>query len=372
MRMAAKRDYYEVLGVPRDADAKAVRAAYRRLAREYHPDVSAEADAHERFQEIGEAYAVLSDNEKRARYDQFGHGGVEGPGIDFGGFPDIFEMFRAVVGGFGYEQEPTPRGNDLLEELDISLEEVVTGVEREVAVSRYVACEECTGEGAEPGTKRQRCPTCRGLGRVRYQQRSMFLTFSQEAECPDCGGTGIHIPTPCKKCRGTGRRRKTEKVTVKVPPGVDDGQRIRFAARGDAGPLGSQSGDLYVRVRVRPHELFVRRGADLVCEVPLDFAQMALGDAIEVPGIAGTHQVTIPPGTQHGETLTVRGGGLPRSQRAHHRGDLHILVRVNVPRRLSKKQRELLLQLSKASGLNVTPQPQGLADTIGEALRGKG
>jgi len=369
--MAPKRDYYEVLGVSRNADAGAIRSAYRKLAREHHPDVSDAPDAHQRFQEIGEAYAVLSDGDQRARYDRLGHAGLEGTGFDFGGFPDIFDMFRAVVGGFGFEEEPSLRGSDLLEEIEITLEEVATGVEREIAVSRYVTCEECAGEGAEPGTQRAKCPTCRGVGRVRYQQRSMFLTFSQEAECPDCRGTGIHIAKPCPKCKGSGRRRKTEKRTVSVPPGIEDGQRIRYTGGGDAGPLGSAGGDLYVRLHARPHELFVRRGSDLACEISLEFPQVALGDVIEVPGILEPHELTVPPGTQHGDTLTVKGGGLPTPCRRGRRGDLHVLIRVTVPRRLTKKQRDLLLRLAGESGLEVTPQASGFVHAIGEALGGK-
>ncbi len=369
--MAAKRDYYEVLGVPRDAEAKAIKSAYRKLAREHHPDVSDAADAHQRFQEIGEAYAVLSDPEKRARYDQFGHSGVQGPGVDFGGVPDIFDMFRAVVGGFGFEQEEPLRGSDLLEELDLTLQEVCTGAEREIAVSRHVTCEECAGEGAEPGSLRQTCPTCRGVGRVRYQQRSMFLTFSQEAECPDCRATGIHIPKPCPKCKGSGRRRKTEKVAVKVPPGIEDGQRIRYAGGGDAGPLGSPTGDLYVRARVKPHETLIRRGADLVCEINLEFPQAALGDTIELPGIIETHGLSVPAGTQHGDALTVKGGGLPDPRHKGRRGDLHALVHLVVPRHLTKKQRELLRDYADASHLDLTPHESGFAKVIGEALGGR-
>jgi molecular chaperone DnaJ len=369
--MGPKRDYYEVLGVSRGADVRAIRSAYRKLAREHHPDVSEAPDAHQRFQEIGEAYAVLSDADRRARYDRFGHSGLGGAGFDFGGFPDIFDMFRAVVGGFGFEEEPSLRGSDLLQEVEVTLEEVATGVEREIAISRHVTCDECAGEGAEPGTQREKCPTCRGVGRVRYQQRSVFLTFSQEAECPDCRGTGIRIVKPCSKCRGTGRRRKTEKLTVNVPPGIEDGQRIRYSGGGDAGPLGAAGGDLYVRIHVQPHEVFVRRGSDLACEVSLEFPQVALGDVVEVPGILEPHELTVPPGTQHGETLTIKGGGLPTPRNRDRRGDLQVLIRVAVPRHLTKKQRDLLLQLARESGLEVTPQASRFVKAVGEVLGGK-
>lgn len=367
--MARKRDYYEVLGVSRDASGKEIRSAYRKLAREYHPDVSSEPDANERFQEIGEAYTVLSDTDRRARYDQFGHAGFEGVGVDFG-MPDIFELFRTVVGGFGFEQDRAPRGGDVAYDLEISLEDVATGVESEVAVSRFVMCDDCGGEGAAPGSVRQQCPTCRGIGRVRYQQRSMFFSFSQEGECPDCRGSGVHIPDPCDGCRGTGRRRRTEKLTVEVPAGIADGQLLRLRGQGDAGPLGAPGGDLFVRVHVAPHETLVRRGADLACEVQISYPQAALGDVIEVPGIFESHELTIPPGTQHGDALSIEGAGLPHMGRQDRRGDLHVLLRVVVPKRLSKKERELLLELAEEQGADISPPRPGVVKKISEALGG--
>jgi molecular chaperone DnaJ len=367
--MAVTRDYYEVLGVSQDASDREIRSAYRKLARKYHPDVSDEPDAHERFQEIGQAYAVLSDAERRARYDRFGHAGLEGGGVDFG-MPDIFELFRTVVGGFGFGEERAPRGSDVAYDLEVTLAEVATGVEREIAVSRFAMCDECGGEGAAPGSVRQKCPTCRGMGRVRYQQRSMFFSFSQEAECPDCRGSGVHIPDPCDGCRGTGRRRRTEKLTVQVPAGVADGQLLRLRGQGDVGPLGAPGGDLYVRVHVAPHETLIRRGMDLVCEAQITYPQAALGDLVQVPGIFEPHELRIPPGVQHGDALTVEGAGLPRMGRERERGDLHVLLRVVVPKRLSKRERELLLSLAEEQGVEVTPQSSGVARKISEALGG--
>ncbi|MGQ9733324.1 MAG: molecular chaperone DnaJ [Candidatus Zipacnadales bacterium] len=366
---APKRDYYEVLGVPRDADADTIRAAYRKLARRHHPDVSDEPDAHARFQEIGEAYAVLSDPEKRAHYDRFGHAGPEGFGFDLG-VVDLFDLFQSVVGGFGFQQPRVGGGRDLEYQLPITLEDVATGLETQIAVSHLVACEECGGEGAAPGTSRERCPTCQGVGRVRYRQTAMLLTFMQEADCPDCGGSGIHIPTPCDSCGGSGRRRQTEKISVNIPAGIQDGQRIRYRGRGDAGPLGTPPGDLYVIIHVQPHETFVRRGADLACEVEIEFPQAALGDVIQVPGILGPHELVIPPGTQHGTALTVRGGGLPEMGQSNRTGDLHVLIRIRVPERLSKRQREILHNLAEEMGLNITPPDPSLRRKIGQMLRG--
>jgi molecular chaperone DnaJ len=364
-----RRDYYEVLGVSQDATDKEIRSAYRKLARQYHPDVCDEPDAHERFQEIGEAYAVLSNGERRANYDRFGHAGPEGVGFDMGA-TDIFDLFQSVVGGFGFQRERVASGSDLEYQLPIALEDVASGFATQIAVSRFVSCDTCGGEGAAPGSKREQCTTCRGLGRVRYRQSAMLLTFMQEAECPDCGGTGVHIPNPCADCKGSGRARKTQKVAVDIPPGVQDGQRIRYQGGGDAGALGTRPGDLYVVVRVQPHELFVRRGSDLVCEIEIDFPQAALGDVIEAPGIPAPHELTIPPGTQHGDALTIRGGGLPELRRPDRHGDLHVLVRVRVPKRLTKKQRKLLQELAEAMDLDVRPQESGLRQKINEVLGG--
>lgn len=366
---SGKRDYYEVLGVSRDATEKEIRAAYRRLARRYHPDVCDEPDANERFQEIGEAYAVLSDPERRANYDRYGHAGPEGAGFDIG-VTDIFDLFQSVVGGFGFQRERVASGQDLEYELPITLEDVATGLTTEIRISHFVTCTTCEGQGAAPGTRRQQCPTCRGIGRVRYRQTAMLLTFMQETDCPDCNGTGVYIPTPCPECRGTARIRKTESLTVDIPPGVQDGQRIRYRGAGDAGALGAPPGDLYIIVRVRPHEVFVRRGSDLVCEVEVQFPQAALGDVIEVPGLLETHELTIPPGTQHGTALLVQGGGLPELRRPDRRGDLHVLVRVAVPKRLTREQRKILTKLAEAMDLKVRPPESTLRKKLGEVLGG--
>ncbi len=366
---AQRRDYYEVLGVGREATDKEIRAAYRKLARQYHPDVCDEPDAHDRFQQIGEAYAVLSDPERRGNYDRFGHAGPAGAGFDVG-VTDIFDLFQSVVGGFGFQQERAVSGSDLEYQLPITLEDVANGIETEIVVSRLVRCEACGGEGGEPGTPREQCATCHGVGRVRYRQSAMLLTFTQEAECPDCRGTGVNIPHPCNVCRGAGRSRKTERIGVEVPPGVQDGQRIRYQGGGDAGPLGARAGDLHVVLRVQPHEMFVRRGSDLVCEVEIAFPQAALGDVIEVPGILSSHELTVPHGTQHGDALLVRGGGLPELRRPDRRGDLHVLVRVAVPKRLTREQRKALEQLAKAMDLDLHPQGSGLRKKLGEVLGG--
>ncbi len=366
---ASKRDYYEVLGVSRDADAKEIRSAYRKLARQHHPDVSDAPDAHQTFQEIGEAYSVLSDDQKKSHYDQFGHDAPMGGGHE-GGIPDIFDLFRTVVGGFGFEDETVRRGADVNYELGLTLADAATGMETEIAVSHFIPCETCEGQGAAPGSAREQCATCRGQGRVRYQQQAMFMTISQQGECPDCQGMGVRIPNPCDDCSGTGRKRQTEKFQVEVPPGVEHGQRVRYAASGDAGPLGSPSGDLYVHIRVEPHDFLVRRGDDLACKVPIDFTQAVLGDVFEIPGLLEDLELETPPGTQHGEAITIRGQGMPRLRRPNKRGDLHVLIRIDIPRKLSKKQRELVLKLADASDIEITPPESGIRKKIGEVLGG--
>ncbi|MFQ6097412.1 MAG: J domain-containing protein, partial [Armatimonadota bacterium] len=309
--MQQKRDYYEVLGLDRNATDKEIKAAYRRLARKYHPDISKEPDAEQRFKEVGEAYAVLSDPDKRAKYDRFGHEVPGGFGFDFETGFDPFSLFDLFFGG-RTRGPSVPRGDDLRFDMAIDLEDVYAGAEREITVRRLERCEACEGTGARPGTQPVVCPTCRGHGQVYTTRQSFFGTLQQVSTCPHCGGAGRVIREVCEDCGGQGLVRRVRKFTVRVPPGVEDGQRLRYEGEGDAAPGNGIPGDLYVRIFVRPHDVFTRRGADVIIQQPLSFAQAALGDTIEVPTLGGPCELVIPPGTQTGDSLRLRGKGLPR------------------------------------------------------------
>jgi molecular chaperone DnaJ len=365
--MEQKRDYYEVLGLSRDAGDREIKTAYRRLARKYHPDICKEPDAEERFKEIGEAYAVLSDPEKRAKYDRYGHEVPGGFGFDFDTGFDPFSIFDLFFGGRA-RGPSIPRGDDLRYDMAIDLEDVFAGAEREITVRRLERCNTCDGTGAKPGTEPVVCPTCQGQGQVYTTRSSFFGTIQQVTTCPHCGGAGRVIREVCEDCRGHGVRRGVRKFTVRVPPGIDDGQRLRYEGEGDAAPANGVSGDLYVRVFVRPHDVFSRRGADVVMEHSLSFAQAALGDIIEVPTLGGPCELTIPPGTQTGESICLRGKGLPRLHRAGE-GDQYVVLKVVTPTRLSKREQELLMELAALRGENIRPADRSLLGKIRDALR---
>lgn len=368
MSLAEKRDYYEVLGVPRTASQEDIKKAYRRLARQYHPDVNpGDPNAEAKFKEINEAYEVLSDPQKRAQYDQFGHAafdpsaftGGSGAGPDFGGFGDfgsfgnfggfgdLFEMF---FGGFGRERRQGPeRGADLEYGLEISLEEAATGLEKDIEVLREETCSTCGGTGAAPGTRPEACPLCGGTGQVRQERATPFGRMVNITTCPRCHGSGRVINRPCGTCDGSGRVRRARRITVRIPAGVDTGARLRLAGEGEAGRFGGPPGDLYVLITVRPHRIFSRQGDDLFTEVKLNIVQAALGAEIEVPTLEGKAKLTIPEGTQTGTRFRLRGKGMPRL-RGHGRGDLHVTVTVETPTQLNEKQRELLRELGKTLG----------------------
>lgn len=361
--LAGKRDYYEVLGVSRGAAEADLKKAYRTLARKYHPDANpGDASAAERFKEISEAYAVLSDPQKRAQYDQFGHAGVGAaaggaggaPGGfgfgDFGGFgfEDIFEQFFGGAPGRGRARGPV-RGNDLRGDLELSFEEAALGADKDIDVPREEVCSTCSGSGAEPGTHPRTCPTCRGSGRVRVVRNAAFLHLETQTACPDCGGRGQVIDKPCHACRGTGRTRRRRTLRVHVPAGVDDGARLRLGGEGDAGSPGAPPGDLYVSVHVRAHPLFRREGDDVLSELKLSMTQAALGCAVEVETLDGKVEVTIPEGTQPGAVLRLKGHGITRLQ-GRGRGDHRLMVAVEIPRGLRENERDLLRRLAELRG----------------------
>ena len=343
--MAAK-NYYSVLGVARDADDAELKKAYRKLARMYHPDRNpGDKAAEERFKEVNEAYTVLSDPDKRAQYDRFGT--VTGPGGGDPGFGTIFEdLFEGFFGGGGERGRRTRarRGEHLQYDLELTLEDAAAGIETKLQIPRHETCEGCRGTGAQPGTKPETCGSCRGQGQVRFSQG--FLTVARP--CPTCGGEGQILKTPCKDCRGVGRQRRERLLNVTIPAGVEDGNQLRLSGEGEAGAQGGPPGDLYVVIHIRPHEIFVRRGPDLLCELPLTFPQAALGAEVEVPVLGGRSTLTVPAGTQPGEQLRLRGKGMPQLRGRGH-GDAVYQVAIEVPTRLTSRQRELLEEFHQLS-----------------------
>ncbi|HEX7079571.1 MAG TPA: molecular chaperone DnaJ [Gammaproteobacteria bacterium] len=348
----AKRDYYEILGVQRNAAAEDLKKAYRRLAMKYHPDRNPnDPEAETRFKEAKEAYEVLADPSKRAAYDRFGHAGVQSGGgmgaNGFGGsdvFSDIFgDVFGDIFGAGSRSRAQMYRGADLRYELELTLEQAVTGDTVEIDIPSRVTCETCDGSGAAPGTERVTCATCGGLGQVRVQQGF----FSIQQTCPACRGAGSRIETPCRECGGAGTVRKLRTIAVKVPPGVDDGDRIRLAREGEPGRNGGPPGDLYVDIVVQPHPIFRRDGRDLSCEVPISFATAALGGTVEVPTLDGHVVLKVPPETQSGKVFRLRGKGV-RSVREPGFGDLLCRVQVETPVNLTAEQKELLRAFDEA------------------------
>ncbi len=368
----SKRDYYEVLGVTRNVSEAELKKSYRRLAMKYHPDRNPDdAEAEAQFKEVKEAYEVLSDSQKRAAYDQFGHAGVD-PQAQAGGFgagatsfSDIFgDVFGDIFGGGGGRASGSRahRGSDLQYNLEITLEEAVFGVEKELEIPRLEVCDVCDGSGAAPGTKPETCSTCGGLGQVRMQQGF----FSVQQTCPTCKGTGKEIKQPCPACYGEGRVQKHKKLRVKIPPGVDTGDRVRLTGEGEAGVHGGPSGDLYVQVRVKPHRIFEREGEDLYCEVPISFATATLGGELEAPTLDGRVNLRIPAETQTGKVFRIRGKGV-KPVRGGAPGDLFCRVKIETPVNLNKEQKALLKQFSESlakGGTKHSPQEHGWLDGV--------
>ena len=370
----AQRDYYEVLGTARNATQEELRSAFRKLARQYHPDVNKEPDAEERFKEINEAYAVLSDEDKRAAYDRYGHAGVNGMGgaPDFStvDFSEIFGEFFGFGGASSRRQRNAPRrGADLSYSVQISFEEAVFGVEKEVEITRDELCSTCRGSKSEPGTTPTRCSQCGGRGEVRQVHQTILGQMVQVATCPACGGTGEIITTPCHTCRGRGYERKNLRKGVKIPGGVDTGTQIRMAGEGQPGANGGPNGNLFLEVQVKPHRFLRRKGDDILIDLSVNMAQAALGAEIEVPTVDGPTKLVIPAGTQPGKIFTLRGKGA-QHLRSTGRGDQMVVVNVEVPTRLTSEQSELLMQLAKTLGSEVRPQERSFLDKLKEVLGG--
>jgi molecular chaperone DnaJ len=366
-----ERDYYELLGVARDASEGEIKKAFRGLARELHPDVSEAPDAEERFREVVEAYEVLSKSETRELYDRYGHAGLRSGGFqpghfDFGSLSDLFSAFFGddLLGG----RASRSRGADLVAAVEIELAEAATGVTRQVPFQVAVTCAHCEGDGAEPGSEVTTCATCGGAGRLQQVSRSVFGEFVRTQACPACGGSGRKIETPCTECQGAGRVLEERRLEVSIPPGIHDGQRIRLSGEGHAGAGGARAGDMYVQVHVLHDARFVREGNDIFSTVDLTITQAALGAALTVPTLDGDLELEFEPGVQPGEIRVLRGRGMPVLQ-GFGRGDQRVLVNVVVPRRLTDEQRKLLADFDERSDAETYKPDEGLFEKLKSAFR---
>lgn len=375
--MANKRDYYEVLGISKDASTDDIKKSYRRLARQYHPDVNKAADAEEKFKEVKEAYDVLSDDGKRSTYDRYGHvdpnQGMGGAGgADFGGFGDIFDMF---FGGGGGRRDPNApqRGNDLQYTMTIDFKEAVFGKETEITIPRTESCEPCRGTGAKPGTHPETCSVCRGSGQQEVVSNTPFGRMVNRRACSNCSGTGKVIKEKCGTCHGAGQVKKQRKIKVNIPAGVDEGAQIRISGEGEGGLRGGPAGDLYIVLRVKQHEFFDREGDDIYCEVPLTFVQAALGDEIEIPTLTEKVKLKIPAGTQTGTYFRLKGKGVPKL-RGYGQGDQHVKVTLVTPTKLTEEQKDLLRQFGGIAGETNVEQGEhheSIFERMKKAFRGE-
>ncbi len=352
--MAHKKDYYEVLGVDRGASSEEIKKAFRKLAFQHHPDHNHQEDAEAKFKEVNEAYQVLSDPGKRANYDRFGHAGAEAFGRGFAGFGDFAsdfgDIFETFFGGTTRARRRAPeKGADLFHDLTISFEQAILGCEEEIEIIRTEDCALCHGLGSEPGSDPVKCPDCNGSGEVQRVQKSIFGRFVNSTVCGRCHGEGSIITQPCKGCKGTGKERKRRKIVVKIPAGVEDNSRMRLVREGEAGRRGGPAGNLYINLSVQEHPFFKREGNDVLYELPLNFAQAALGDEVEIPTIEGKAGLNIPAGTQTGKIFHLKGKGVPYLHRSG-RGDQLVKVRVVTPERLDEEQRRLFQELAKGLG----------------------
>jgi molecular chaperone DnaJ len=369
------RDYYDTLGVGRNASDDEIKGAFRKLARQYHPDVNKEPDAEERFKELNEAYGVLSDADKRARYDRFGRAGLG----NVGGFRDytvdFADIFDELFGQFGFSSgrgsRRTPRrGRDLQMGVTLRFDEAVFGVEKEIDFERQETCSRCKGSGAEPGTTPTRCPTCGGQGEVRQVRQTILGQMMQTTVCPNCGGRGEVISSLCRTCRGAGLERKTVHKKVEIPAGVDSGTQIRLAGEGEPGAYGGPIGSLFLLLDVQPHKFFKRRDHDILLNLDINLAQATLGGEVSVPTLDGDERLKIPAATQPGKVFHLKGKGVPHLRRKDHRGDQLVIINVEIPARLTKEQRELFEKLAATLGTAAKPKEKGFLDWLNEALGG--
>lgn len=375
----SKRDYYEVLGVDRNASQDDVKKAFRSMARQYHPDVNKASDAEEKFKEIGEAYEVLSDPERRSMYDRYGHEGLSASGyqgfsgsFDFADLSDVFNAFFGDLGGFsrGRSSPNAPmRGNDLRVDLEIDFNDAVFGVKKELEIEHLEHCETCSGTGIKPGSSPVKCPTCQGMGQVQQTTRMFIGTFTQVTTCPDCRGMGQKVTDPCKDCMGNGRRQVSKIITISVPAGVDNGARLRVSSEGDAGKNKGPNGDLYIFLHVRPHEIFRREGVDIYIDQPITFSEAALGTTKEVPKVDGIDKIKVNPGTPTGTVLTLKGVGVPFLNNPQRRGNQYVRLLVQTPVNLTEEQKKLLARFDEIEKEKASKQPT-ILDKFKDAFTG--
>ena len=382
--MADKRDYYDVLGVAKSASDDEIKKAHRKLAKKYHPDLNRDnPEAAEKFKELNEAYEVLSDKDKRARYDQFGFAGVDpnygagqggGFGGGFGGFDmgDLGDIFGSFFGGGSSRsrRNAPQRGETIQQRVMLSFEEAAFGCEKEITINRTERCEECEGTGAEKGSSAETCSNCHGSGVVTQTQRTPLGMFQTQAACPNCRGTGKIIRKPCKKCSGTGKTRNSRTLKVKIPAGIDDGQSIQLRGQGNVGSNGGPSGDIIVTIGIRPHPIFTRDGNNVICEIPISFPQAALGDTLQVPTIDGKVEYTIPEGTQTGTVFRLRGKGI-QNVNGRGRGDQYVRVNIEVPTRLTEHQKKLLRDFESSTTDENQAQRKSFWDKVKDVLKGE-
>lgn len=375
--MSSKRDYYEVLGVQRNAGPDEIKRAYRQAAMQYHPDRNKQSDAETKFKQASEAYEVLSDPEKRNRYDVYGHAGLNGAAVhDFQGMgvDDIFSIFSDIFGGAfggggGRSRARGDHGIDVQTIVEIELHEVATGVEKTLRLERMDFCDACAGKGAQPGTDVHTCRDCGGYGQVERQTSMGFIVTRSVINCPACGGRGAVVTNPCKRCGGSGRRRKECVIGVKIPAGIHEGQRIRLRGEGEPGPTGAVRGDLHCVVRVSKHPFLERDGDHLICQLPISFTQAALGAQVEVPTLSGKTPLRIPPGTQHGAIFHLPGKGLP-NLRSGHSGEEVVQVLIEVPNKLTSDQQDLLRKFASTEDRQVLPETKGFFERVKEYFTG--
>jgi molecular chaperone DnaJ len=374
----SKRDYYEVLGVGKGASKDEIKKAYRKLSKKYHPDINKEADADQKFKEISEAYEVLSDDQKRAQYDRFGHtdpnqgfgGGADFGGGGFGGFEDIFNTFFGGGGGRRRDPNAPRQGADLQYTMSLKFEEAVFGKETEIEIPKEEECDTCHGSGAKPGTKVETCSHCKGAGQLNVEQNTPFGRIVNRRVCHYCNGTGKQIKEKCSTCGGAGKVQKRRTINVKIPAGIDDGQQLRVTGQGEPGVNGGPPGDLYVVFHVRSHDFFERNGDDIYCEMPVTFAQAALGDEIEVPTLHGKVKLKVPAGTQTATRFRLKGKGVP-NVRGYGTGDQHVQVKVVTPTKLTDKQKQLLREFADISGQVPDEQHESFFDKVKKAFKGE-